>query len=242
MFKQNLIVLFITCLALPSVYAQPQEHQSDLYDLPPAQEGDLLCRCISTFQVNKEETYYFKVEDTYHEVALVGEGISMAFPVRGTSTFTLYSKGVSAEGETIYTPVVEEALTGTGGNYLIVLSRSKSESSLEAKTYNINTTSYPANSLHLFNESAISLGVQVNKTNAVVKPFESHTHKFPNTGRDTYTSAKIAIAYKGEVKIMSSKRLRVIPGRRVIMVCFPSVARANMGSTPLRVITLQDIP
>ncbi|MEN8663043.1 MAG: hypothetical protein ABF330_11190 [Lentimonas sp.] len=190
----------------------------------------------------KNETFYFKIDDDYREVALVGEGISMAFPVRGTNTFTLYSKGLSDEGEVIYIPVVQQLLEGAGGNYLTILSRPKDSQSLQAKTYNLNADKYPVNSLHLFNESGISLGVQVDKVNAVVKPFESHTHKFKDVSRDTYTSAKIAIAYKGEAKIMSSKRLRLLPGRRVIMVCFPSINRAKMGATPLRVITLQDMP
>lgn len=242
MFKQNLIVLIIACLALPQISALAQEQQSDLYDLPPAQEGDLMCRCISTFLPNQKETYYFKIDDTYHEVALIGEGVSIPFPVRGSTTFTLYSKGVNEEGVEVYIPVVEQALEGVGGNYLIMLSRSNNNAALQAKTYNISRDSYPANSFYLFNESAISLAVQVNKINAMVEPFASHEHHFKDVGRDTYTSAKIAIAYKGEVKVMASKRLRIIPGRRVIMVCFPSRSRAKMGATPLRVITLQDMP
>lgn len=242
MFKQNLITSVIACLSFLQIFAQDQEHLSDLYDFPPSQEGDLLCRCISTFLPQKGETFYFKIDDTYHEVALVGEGISMPFPVRGTSIFTLYSKSFSEEGELIYIPVIEEALEGAGRDYLIILSRSQNQISLDAKAYNINTGNYPANSLHLLNQTELSLGVQVDKINAVVKPFTLHTHKFKSVSRDTYTSAKIAIAYKGEAKIMSSKRLRLVPGRRVIMVCFPSRTRAEMGATPLRVITLQDMP
>lgn len=242
MLKQYLTTVIIACISLTQVFAQDQQRLADLYDFPPAQEGDLLCRCVSTFLPKNNETFYFYIDDAYREVALVGEGISMAFPVRGTNTFTLYSKSLSKEGKPIYTPVVQQVLNGSGGNYLIILSRPKNTTSLEAKTYNINTDKYPADSLYLFNESPVSLGVQVDKVNAVVKPFESHVHDFKDMSGDKYTSAKIAIAYKGEAKIMSSKRLRIIPGRRVMMICFPSINRAKMGATPLRVITLQDMP
>ncbi|MGJ8652436.1 MAG: hypothetical protein ACSHX8_04120 [Opitutaceae bacterium] len=242
MFKQNIIALLFACLLLPQISAQSAEELNNLHDLPPAEEGDLLCRCISTFLPKKDETYYFKLDNTYHEVALVGEGISMPFPVRKSNTFTLYSQGLSEEGAIIYIPVVQQTLDGSGGNYLIILSRQDNGTSLSAKTYNINTQKFPADSLHLLNQTEIRLGAQVDKVNAVVEPFDVYTHKFKDVSRDTYTSAKIAISYKGEAKVMSSKRLRLVPGRRFIMVCFPSKARAAMGATPLRVITLQDMP
>lgn len=242
MLKQNFIVLFITCLSLLQISAQDKERQDDLYSLPPAQEGDLLCRCVSTFLPQKSETFYFKIDGTYREVALTGEGISMTFPVRKTNIFTLYSKGVSEEGDVAYIPVVQQVLDGPGVNHLIILSRPTNSKALESVAYSLHTDNYPANSLHLLNQTPLSLGVQIDKVNSWVKPLEFYTHKFENVDRNTYTSAKIAIAYKGEAKIMSSKRLRLLPGRRVIMICFPSKARADMGSTPLRVLTLQDMP
>ncbi len=247
MSKQTIIALLITCLSLPQLSAQDQGQQkpvnpSELYDLPPTKKGDLLCRCVSTFLPKKNETFYFKMDDTYHEVALAGEGISIQFPVRGSTTFTLYSKSISEEDEIVYSPIVEQALKGSGENYLIILSRPPKKTSLQAKTYNINTNNYPANSIYLFNETPATLGLQVNKTRAVVKPFKAYTHSYQNAGRNTYTSAKIVMNYQGEGKIMSSKRLRLIPGRRIIMICFPSKTRTKMGSTPLGVVTLQDKP
>lgn len=242
MLKKNLFGLLIALLSLSQLSAQDHERLSELYDFPPAQEGDLLCRCISTFLTKANETFYFKVDGTYHEVALSGESISMPFPVRGQSTFTLYSKIINEEGKTVYLPVVEQVLNGSGTNFLIILSRSNDSAIMAGKTYNLNTDNYPANGIYMFNETPLSLGVQVEKVNAVIKPFESYTYDFKDVGRNTYTSAKIAIAYKGKAKIMASKRLRLVPGRRVIMVCFPSQSRAEMGSTPMRVITLQDMP
>lgn len=247
MLTRIIITLFVTCLSLPSLSAQDQGQNgpvdpSRLPDLPPAKEGDLLCRCISTFLPKKGEIFYFKMENTYHKVALTGEGISMPFPVRGTTTFILYSKSISEEDKIVYTPVVEQALKGLGGNYLIILSRPKNKKSMQAKTFNINTSNYPANNIHLFNETPAVLGLQVNKSRAVVKPFEAYTHSYNNAGRNTYTSAKIMMNYTGEGKIMSSKRLRLIPGRRIMMVCFPSKTRTKMGATPLGVVTLQDKP
>ncbi|MGJ8650217.1 MAG: hypothetical protein ACSHX4_07650 [Opitutaceae bacterium] len=242
MLKQNFIVLFITCLSLIQISAQDQERQDELYDLPPAQEGDLLCRCVSTFLPQEAETFYFKIGGKYHEVALAGEGISMTFPVRKTNIFTLYSKGVSDEGNVIYIPVVEQVLNGAGLDHLIILGRTANSKTLQSAAYNLHTDNFPANALHLFNQTPLSLGVQVDKVNSWVEPLSLYTHKFKNVDRNTYTSAKIAIAYKGEAKIMSSKRLRLLPGRRVIMICFPSKARADMGATPLRVLTLEDMP
>lgn len=242
MFKQSITALLFTLLLLPQVSAQDPERIADLYELPPPEEGDLLCRCISTFSPEESETFYFKIGKKYHEVALVGEGISMPFPVRGSSTFILYSKALTEEGKVAYIPIVEQALKGDGKNHIIILSRQENQTSLNAKAYNINTKNYPANSAYIFNETGLRLGVRVDDTNAVVEPYDSHTHKFKNVSRDTYTSAKIAIAYKGEAKIMASKRLRLIPGRRVMMICFPSRDRVEMGATPLRVITLQDMP
>ncbi|MDP4611944.1 MAG: hypothetical protein NWT02_12210 [Opitutales bacterium] len=242
MLKQNFIVLFITCLSLLQISAQDQARQDDLYSLPPAQEGDLLCRCVSTFQLQKSETFYFKLDGTYHEVALTSEGISMTFPVRKTNIFTLYSKGLSEEGKVVYIPVVEQMLDGPGVDHLVILSRTPNSKTMVSTAHNLHTDIYPANALHLFNQTPLSLGVQVDNVNALVKPLELYTHKFKNVDRNAYTSAKIAIAYKGEAKIMSSKRLRLLPGRRVIMICFPSKARSDMGATPLRVLTLQDMP
>jgi len=242
MLKYYTLTLLAASMLLPRISAQSQEDLERLYDLPLAKDGDLLCRCISTFLPKKDETFFFKFEDEYHEVALVGEGISNIFPVRKDNTFTLYTRTYSEEGELIYLPVVEESLEGNGKDYIIVLNRLEGTTSIQAKTYNINTEDYSPNSLHLFNETGLKLGARVDDTNAVVAPFESHTHKFNNVSRNTYTSAKIAIAYKGEAKIMASKRLRLVPGRRFMMFCFPSRTRAEAGATPLKVITLQDMP
>lgn len=242
MLKQNIIAFLLLCLLLPNLSAQSKEEMEDLYNLPPAEDGDLLCRCISTFLPTKEDNFYFKIDDTYHEVALVGEGISMTFPVRDTSAFTLYSKILSEEGKLIYVPIVQQALEGSGNNFIIILSRPQNSSDIQSDSYNINAEKFPVNNLYLFNQTNLRLGVRVDETNAIVDPYDSHTHEFQDVSRDTYTSAKIAIAYKGEAKIMASKRLRLVPGRRVMMFCFPSKTRAEMGATPLRVITLQDMP
>lgn len=242
MFKQYFIVLLIVCLSLPQISAQDEEYLSDLYDLPPAQDGDLLCRCISTFLPKEKETFYYKIDGNYHEVALTGEGISMAFPVRGNSVFTLYSKIITEQGKPAYVPVVNQALDGVGANFLIILSRAAGSVAMEAKTHNLSADNYPANNIYLFNETPLSLGVKVDKDTSVIRPFESYTYEFNDLEGDRYASAKIAIAYNGKAKIMASKRMRLIPGRRVMMICFPSEARAEMGVTPMRVVTLQDMP
>lgn len=241
MLKQNFIVLFISCLSLLQISAQDQSRQNDLYDLPPAEEGDLLCRCVSTFQLQKSETFFYKLDGTYHEVALTSEGISMTFPVRKTNIFTLYSKGVSEEGNVIYVPVIEQVLDGPGINHLLILSRPANSKALDTVAYNLHTDNYSANALHLLNRTPLSLAVQVDKVNSWVKPLEFYTHEFKSVDRNAYTSAKIAITYKGEAKIMASKRLRLLPGRRVIMICFPSKTLADMGATPMRVVTIQDM-
>ena len=243
MFTKTIIALLLSYLSIAALSAQNAPvDPSRLPDLPPAKEGDLLCRCVSTFLPDKNKVLYFKVDGTYFKIALTGEGISMPFPVRGTTTFTLYAKSVSEEDKVVYTPVVEQELKGSGGNFLIIINRAKNKTTLQAKTFNLNTSNYPANKIYLFNESPVSLGLQVNDTKAVVKPFQAYTHSYQNAGRNTYTSAKIVMGYKGETKVMSSKRLRLIPGRRIIMVCFPSKTRAKMGSTPLGVVTIQDKP
>ncbi|MCP5537059.1 MAG: hypothetical protein H7A51_12640 [Akkermansiaceae bacterium] len=247
MSKHPVLALLIACLSLPLLSSQSQgqaapDDPATLPGLPPAKDGDLLCRCISTFLPGKNEIFYFKMDNTYHKVALTGEGISLPFPVRGTSTFTLYTKTVSEEDKVVYTPVVEQALKGSGGKYIVIISRPKDKTTLKAKTFNINTANYPANHVYLFNESPVSLGLQVNDTKAVVKPFETYKYSYQNAGRDTYTSAKIVMGYKGESKVMASKRLRLVPGRRMILVCFPSKTRTQMGATPLGMVLYQDKP
>lgn len=242
MLKRYLITLILCFSFLHLTSGQSRKEVEDLYDIPAAQEGDLLCRCISTFIPEKNETFFFKIGEEYHEVALVPEGISIIFPVRKTNVFKLYSKNRSEEGAPIYFPVVEQALEGKGKDYILILSRSQNSSPINSVAYNINIHDYPTNGLYVFNQTGLNLGLRVDDTNAVIEPFGTHIHDFRDVSRDIYTSAKIAIAYNGKPKVMASKRLRLVPGRRFMMFCFPSKKRAEMGATPLRVLTLQDMP
>ncbi|BDS07798.1 hypothetical protein NT6N_28380 [Oceaniferula spumae] len=237
-----LLALTTASLSAQNPPAQKPVNPDQLPGLPSPKENDIMCRCVSTFLPGKNETFFFKIDDTYHEVSLTGEGMSLPFPVRGSTTFTLYKKTPAGEDAPPYTPVVEQALSGDGKDFLVFLSRKNDKAPMKSKSVNLNTSSYPANNIYLFNESPAALGLQVNTSKAVVKPFESFNYKFQNTDRDTYTSAKIVMRYKGENKVMASKRLRLVPGRRIILVAFPSKARTQLGATPLRLIITQDQP
>lgn len=168
--------------------------------------------------------------------------MSLPFPVRESTTFTLYKKTPEGKDAPPYVPVVQQALQGGGKKFLVILSRKDDKSPIKGKAYNISKTQRPANNIYLFNESPVAIGIQVNKTQGVVKPFKKYKYAYPNASRNTYTSANIIMRYKGEKRIMASKRLRLIPNRRIILVCFLSKSRANLGATPLRMITYQDMP
>lgn len=240
MFKRTLIPLVALCLSVPSLLGQPPANKLPL--LPEAKPEDILCKCVTTFQIKKEDVFFFKVGEKYFEVALAGEAISQTFPVRGSTTFALYKEVTDDEDKTTYIPVVQQALTGLGKSHLITLKRKDDNSPITSTSQSLSTSELPANSIHFFNNSPAPLGVQINTTKTVVKPYTKYTYPFKNTTRDTYTSAKVVMRYKGENKIMSSKRLRLVPGRRVILVAFPSRTRAKLGSTPLRMLVLQDAP
>lgn len=233
---------FSAFITLNSVLSAQDEDKEQLKDLPTAKKGDRICRCISAFIPQKDEVFYFKMDGDYHEVNLPSESISVDFPVRGTLVFSLYKKTTDEENEIVYTPVLEAKLEGAGTQFIVVARRAKDELKLLAKSYNISKTNFAANGIYLFNESPVSLGISVQETKAVVKPYEQYSYPFKNIGRNTYTSAKVVMRYNEETKIMGSKRLRLIPGRRVLMFCYPSKTRAKMGATPLRVFTLQDMP
>lgn len=247
MIKHTILALIICSISVSVVSAQDNKptkilNPSQLPDLPPAKKGDLICRCITTFLPNKTDIFYLKIDKKFHQILLDGESISMPMPVRGTTTFTLYAEAVSEEDKVSYVPVVTQPLKGAGNDHLIILSRPNKKTAIKSKSYNISTSNYPVDSIHLFNETPAPLGLQVNSSKATVKPHQTHTYTYRNAGRDTYTSAKVLMAYKGEPKMMSSKRLRLIPGRRTIMVCFPSKKRLKLGATGLGVITIRDMP
>lgn len=246
MIKRTFISLILAGLTLPSLSAQEPAGNavdpSHFPGLPPAEPEDILCRCVSTFLLKKNEVFYFKMGTTFHEVNLVGEGVSLPFPVRGSTTFALYKKVPAGEDKTEYKAVVEQVLEGAGKEHLVILKRKNDQSPLKSYSYNLSKSEFPANSIYFFNESPAPLGLQVNTTKTVVQPFKRYTYNYQNTSRDTYTSAKVIMRYKGENKIMASKRLRLVPGRRIILIAFPSKSRAKLGSTPLGMIIHQDKP
>lgn len=252
MLPRNIFLLFLSCLTLTMLSAQepddemPIDH-SEIPGLPPAEEEDLLCRCVTTFLPEKNDIYYFKIGKDYHQVELIGEGITTPFPVRGTKTFSLYKKAPAdkdAAGKDLppYLPIVQQALEGGGKDFIVVLGRKDNKSPLKSRLINISKANCPADSIHLYNESPATLGMQIEEEKATLEPYKNFRYSFSGSTRDSYTTAKIVMRYKGENKIMASRRLRLVPGRRMILICFPSENRAKIGSTPLRMITYQDKP
>lgn len=242
---QGLSLLLFCSLSLPALSqvddAPPADPEEERPALPGIIEGDILCRCVCTFQTKPGETYFLKLKDDYQEIFLAGESLSQAIPVRGSRKFSLYKKSEDEESETGYVPVLEQALEGVGSNYLLILGRTE-EGEFKSKAINLSSSAYPADQIYIINHTPATLGAQVNTTQAVIKPYTEYRYGYRDAGRDTYTSAKIVMQYKGETKIMASKRLRLVPGRRMILVCFPSEERAAMDATPLRMVLMQDKP
>ncbi|MFK7849444.1 MAG: hypothetical protein AB8D78_00575 [Akkermansiaceae bacterium] len=173
----------------------------------------------------------------------MSEGMSMPFPVRNSTTFILYKHVPNGEeGSPQYLPVVEQPLKGGGKKFLIVLSRKNETSAMKSKSINISKAQRPANKIYVLNESSVPIGLQVDETKAVIKANKQYQYEFPNASRNAYTSANIIVRYKGEMRVMASKRLRLIPKRRIFLICFLSKARANLGATPLRMVSYQDMP
>ncbi|MEP2774963.1 MAG: hypothetical protein ABJQ29_10010 [Luteolibacter sp.] len=254
MCARNFLLLFLSCLTVTMLSAQepeddaPQVDPAHLPGLPPAKEGDIQCRCITTFMLGNRETYFFKIGSTYHEVELVSEGISQTFPVSGSTTFTLYKKApptkeLPDEEKSLYVPVVQQELKGGGKDFFIILSRKDDKSPMKTRAINISKANCPADSIHLYNFSPLALGMEIEDSKGVLEPYKNFRYPFGNAAsRNTYTTAKIVMRYKGEDKVMASTRLRLVPGRRMILFCFPSESRASLGATPLRMITYQDKP
>jgi len=238
-----LYALFLTsCLGINSLLGQAEKEidHNKLPPLPLAGVDDAICRCVTTFTPSKAETFYLKIGKNFHVAPLIGEGISTDLPIKGVRKFSLYKK-VIKEGEETHIPVVEAPLEGAGKSFLVILDQKKNKS-IQAQVHNLSTTQFPANQIHFFNRSPAALGLQINTSKAVVAPFKSYNYPFENTNRNTYTSAKMVMRYKGETRVMASKRLRLVPGRRIFLICFPSAARVSLGATPLRVISHQDMP
>ncbi|MGJ8643712.1 MAG: hypothetical protein ACSHX9_09915 [Luteolibacter sp.] len=237
------LLLFFTLI--PPAMSQDEgapATKGDNLALPGIIEGDTLCRVVCTFQTKPGETYYLKLKDKYQEIFLAGESLSQAIPVRGARKFSLYRKAEDEEeSETGYMPILEQALEGVGSNYLLILGRSK-EGVIQSKAINLNSSIYPADHIYVINHTSATLGAQINTTQAVIDPFKEIRYGYRDAGRDTYTSAKIVMQYEGETKIMASKRLRLVPGRRMILICFPSEERVAMDATPLRMVLMQDKP
>ena len=177
----------------------------------------------------------------YYAAPLQGEGISQAIPIRGTKKFSLYKKTKNEEGEEIFKPTLEATLTGAAKEYLIVLSRKKNQP-IKAIVHSLALSNLSANKVHLFNYSPVDLGIDVEDEQYVVKQNKRMSHGFKVGDRNKYTSAKVVMRYKDEIKVMASKRLRLIPGRRIIFICFDSAKRTKLGSTPLGMVTIQDKP
>ncbi|MBK1831724.1 hypothetical protein JIN77_13390 [Verrucomicrobiaceae bacterium R5-34] len=243
MISRILIPLLALCFASSAAIAQDKiTDPNQLPPLPTPQAEDLVCKCVTTFQLKKDDVFFLKVGENYYQIELYGETVSQPLPVRGARTFTLYKQVTDEEGKVTYKPAVQQALSGTGKSHLVILKRKDAKSPITSAGLNLSSSSMPANNIYFYNESTAPLGLQVNTTKTVVQPFSKFTYPFVNTTRNTYTSAKVIMRYKGENKIMSSKRLRLVPGRRIILIAFPSVARAKLGSTPLRMLAIQDMP
>ncbi|MGJ8657034.1 MAG: hypothetical protein ACSHX6_11345 [Akkermansiaceae bacterium] len=233
-------VLTLTYFSITPVFAQAEDI-GRMETLPSFKEGDLTCKVICTFSPNADELYYVKIDSKYYATPLKDEGISPAIPVRGGRSFNLYKKTINEEGTEIHVPVIEAALTGSGSDYLVILSQLENKP-MTSRVYGLGAISLGANQVHLFNFSPVALGIQVEEDKYVAQVNERISHNFKAAGRNSYTSATVVMRYQGENKIMGSKRIRLIPGRRVIFVCFASTKRAKMGSTPLGMVTIQDMP
>lgn len=243
-FQQFFYILFlVTILGSSSLFAQAAEkiNPDELPALPLPEGNDAVCRCVTTFMPDKNKFYYLKIGSAYHVAPLNGENISIDLPVRGERKFVLFEKTTTEDGSEAYLPAVTVPLEGTGKRFLVVLRKPKGKP-ITGIAHNLSTASFPASQIYLLNESSATLGLQINTSKATVQPFKKFNYNFRNTDRNTYTSAKIVMRYQGENKIMASKRLRLVPGRRIILVCFASQSRVALGSTPLRMVSYQDMP
>lgn len=239
-----LSAIALTCISATPTLAQNNDQQDDisrLEGLPSAEEGDIICKAICTFSPKPGEIYYVKIDSKYYAAPLVGEGVTQDIPVRGGRKFILYKIITNEEGEEAHVPAIEVILTGTGSKFLVILSQ-KTDKPMTSRVFNLSSSSLGANRVHLFNFSPVALGIQVEEDKYVAQINERISHSFKTAGRNSYTSAKVVMRYQGENKIMGSKRIRLIPGRRVIFVCFASKKRAKLGSTPLGMVTIQDMP
>jgi len=242
-FKYFYALCLLTCLGICQLYSQ-ENQDTDPNKLPPLplpREKDAVCRCVTTFPLEKNKFFYIKIGESFHIAPLRDEGISIDIPIIGPRKLTLYQLEVSEEGNETYIPAVEVPLEGVGKRFLIVLNKQK-DKSISGLAYNLNTNNFPSSNIYVFNQTPTLLGLQINEAMSVVRPYKDFTYKFPNSNRNSYTSARIIMKYNGENKVMASKRLRLVPGRRIILVCFPSRERVSLGATPLRMITYQDKP
>jgi len=147
----------------------------------------------------------------------------------------------SDETKETYQPVLNSQLIGSEKNYMLILFKDK-KGTLSSRTQNLSRTKLPANKVHLFNYTHLNLGVEIGDDKYIAKKQQLITHNCKTVGRNNYASAKVITRHNGENQTMASKRLRLIPGRRVIFVCLVSPERAKLGSTPLNMITIQDKP
>ena len=239
------ILSFLTASTILALSANTLSAQKSdftrLEGLPPLEEGDLTCRVISTYKPTNDKLYYVSIGSKFYVAPIISETLSQAIPIRGKRIFTLYQKIENEEGEEIQTPVVTAELKGSGSNFLVILSKNQEEP-ISSKVVDLAPSKLAANKVHLINLSPVALGMQVEDTQHIAQLGQRVSHNFKTAARNSYTSAQVIMRYQGENKIMGSKRLRLIPGRRVIIVCFASAKRAKMGATPLGMVTIQDIP
>ncbi|MDP4625542.1 MAG: hypothetical protein NWT08_10450 [Akkermansiaceae bacterium] len=232
---------FVPLPAMAQDDTPPPVDEEERPEVPRVEEGDLRCRYVSTFKPDPKKPFFLKVDGAYQEFPVIGESLSQDFPIGASRMFELFNLIENEEGEEEYVQVVKQALTGAGDNFLILL-RKKEGGAIASKALNLNSSNYPADHIFILNETPATLGAQIDTSQLIVKPLSEVRYGYRNAGRDSYTSAKIVMQYKGETKIMASKRLRLIPGRRAIFICFPSEERTSMGATPLRMVALQDMP
>lgn len=235
MIPHSLLVILVFLSGATALHAQSEA--------PPAEEelGGLSARFVTSFTPGNDEIFYLKDGQDYTEMLLAAENISRPIPLPGSRLLILYQKTLNEEGLEVYVPVIEKILKGSGMTYLILLNRTK-DSAYHARVYGLTQRDFPIDQISIINGTPATLGLSVNEAAIVVKANETQHYDLTEADRHTYTSAKVLMRYKGKSKVMASKRLRLIPGRRVILICIPSRGRAEMGATPLRMITYQDMP
>lgn len=235
MINNTLLVLLVFIFGTTALQAQSET--------PSEPEGSVVFSAIfiTSFTPRADEVFYLKDGQNYTEVPLVAENMSRPVRLPSSRLLRLYQKILNDDGLEVYVPVIEQPLKAPGGKYMILLNQ-QNDNAYHARVYNLSNNDFPTNQISILNGTPAVLGLSINEAVIIVKANEIKHYDLTEADRNTYTSAKVVMRYKGKNKVMASKRLRLIPGRRVILFCIPSRSRVEMGATPLRMITYQDKP